>query len=102
MDQLAQKTFQGLHDKVDAVLDLIENDVHLTLASGRQRGADDDEEEEVQEVQEERLNREELEAKVKELKTRHEELLGSIAVVGLGNGEVLTGVSGTNARLEFP
>ena len=84
MDKLAQKAFRGLHDKVDAIFDLIEDDVYLALASGQQHSAGDENKDE---DEEERL-KEDLAAEVKELKTRHEELLGSVAVLfdqGLAN-----------------
>jgi len=79
MDKLAQKTFRGLHDKVDAILDLIKDDVDLALTSGQPQIAGGENELE-DEDEEERL-KEELAAEVKELKTRHEELLGSVAVL---------------------
>ena len=76
MDNLAQKAFRGLHEKVDAIFDLIKNDVYLALASGQQHSAgDENEDEDVERM------KEELAAAVKGLKTRHEELLGSVAVL---------------------
>ena len=77
MDELTQKAFRGLHDKVDAILQLIKDDVHLALVSGQQHSPDGENDDE---DKEERLKAE-LAAKVKELKTRHEELLGSVAIL---------------------
>jgi len=70
MDELAQKTFSGLNDKVDAVLELIKDDLDMALASGQHVGDDENQADE----EEERL-REELEGEAKELKRKHEELL---------------------------
>jgi hypothetical protein len=70
MDELAQKTFRGLHDKVDAVLELIKDDLDMALASRQYIGDDENRADE----EEERL-REEFEGEAKELKRRYEELL---------------------------
>jgi hypothetical protein len=72
MDELARKTFGSLHDKADAVLDLIGNDVDMALASRPRRV-------ESQGDGVEKRLREELLGEVKELKKRHEELLDGIA-----------------------
>lgn len=77
MDKLTQKAFRGLDDKVDAILQLIKDDVYLALASGQQHSADGENDDE---DKEDRLKAE-LAAKVKGLKTRHEELLSSVALL---------------------
>jgi uncharacterized protein YceH (UPF0502 family) len=75
IDQLVRKTFRDLGDAVDAVLDLIVSDVEMALASTPQ-GVDSARN---QEDPEEERRKEELMAKVRELKGKHEELLASIS-----------------------
>jgi hypothetical protein len=60
---------------METVFDLIKNDLDLALASGQQYGSDG----ENRDGHEEDRLRKELAGEVKELKRRHEELLGSIA-----------------------
>lgn len=74
MDKLAERTFRGLHDMVDAGLDLVKNDLDMALAV---RGGGEDEGDEGEKERE----REELASEVQELKRRHKELLGSVAAV---------------------
>jgi len=77
MDKLVKKTFRGLRDKVDAVLKLIRSDVDMALASGPQHRGDDENGDDG----EEEMLREELGDVVKELKKKHEALLGILATI---------------------
>jgi hypothetical protein len=62
---------------MNTVLTLIKSDLDMALASGPQHGGDDDNRDD---EEEERL-REGLVDEVKELKKRHEELLGTLATI---------------------
>ena len=75
MHKLTHMSFRALHDKMETVFDLIKNDLDLALASRQQYGSDGKN----RDGHEEDRLRKELAGEVKELKRRHEELLGSIA-----------------------
>jgi hypothetical protein len=75
IDQQVQKTFSGLHNVVNAVLDLVVSDVEMALASNP-RLVDDDRNQEDPEVE---RRKGELMAEIRELKEKHVELLTSIA-----------------------
>jgi hypothetical protein len=75
IDQLVKKTFRDLHDAVNAVLDLIVNDVEMALTSNP-RSVDSARN---QEDPEEERRKEELMAEIRELKGEHEKLLASIS-----------------------
>ena len=75
MDQLTQTTFRGLHDGVNAILDLVDNDVKMALASRSLRIEDAGD----QVDQEVDTRKGELMAEIRELKGMHEEILTRVA-----------------------
>jgi hypothetical protein len=75
VQKLTCASFRALHDKMDAVFHLINNDLELALASEQQDVCEG----ENRDVQEEDRWRKQLAGEVQELKKRHEELLGSIS-----------------------
>ncbi|KAE9366257.1 hypothetical protein N431DRAFT_419424 [Stipitochalara longipes BDJ] len=77
IDKLVRKTFGDLKDAVDAILNLIVNDVEMALTSNPQRVDSDSARN--QEDPEEQRRKEALMAEIKELKGEHEKLLASIS-----------------------
>jgi tellurite resistance protein len=75
MDQLIQTTFRGLHDAVNAMLDLVDSDIKMAVASRplhiEEAGNQVDREVETR--------KRELMAEVRELKGMHEEMLARVA-----------------------